>query len=53
MKTFLELSFSPKNGQNWIRPDKGKNKFCEALRQVKNQHFKVKFWDWDPITIWH
>ena len=27
-------------------------KLSEALRQVKKQHFKVKFWNWGPSTIW-
>ena len=27
--------------------------FSEVLRKVKKQHFKVKFRNWDPITIWH
>ena len=27
--------------------------FSEALRQVKNQGFKVIFWNWGPTTIWH
>ena len=25
----------------------------EAMRQVKKQHFKVKFWNWGPIIIWN
>ena len=25
----------------------------EAMRQAKNKHLKVKFWNWCPITIWH
>ena len=27
--------------------------FSEILRQVKNQHLKVIFWNWGPVTIWH
>ena len=27
--------------------------FSEALRQVKKQQCKVKFWKWGPTTIWH
>ena len=23
------------------------------MHQAKKQHFKVKFWNWDPLTIWH
>ena len=27
---------------------------CQALRHDKKQHyFKVKLWNWSPITIWH
>ena len=28
-------------------------KLSEALRQVKKQHFKVKFWNWGSMTIGH
>ena len=24
-----------------------------ALRQVIKKHFKLKFWNWVPVTIWH
>ena len=27
--------------------------FSETLRQVKKQHFKVKFWKLGSLTIWH
>ena len=29
------------------------SKFSEALRQVKRQHYEMKFWNWGPTTIWH
>ena len=31
---------------------RSQSKFYAALRQVKKQHFKVKFWNWGPLTIW-
>ena len=34
------------NSQHFLRP-------CQALRPVKNQHFKMKFWNWGPIIILH
>ena len=27
--------------------------FSESLRPVKKQNFKVKIWNWGPLTIWH
>ena len=28
-------------------------KFSEALRQVKKQQIKLKFWIWGPITVYY
>ena len=27
--------------------------FSKALHQVKKQYFKMKLWNWGPITVWH
>ena len=27
--------------------------FLRPMHQLKKQHFKVKFWNWGPITIWY
>ena len=43
IKTFLELSFSPKNGQNWIRPDKGKTNFVRTCANLKSNISKWNF----------
>ena len=29
------------------------SKISAALRQDKKQHFKVRFWNWGPISIWY
>ena len=39
------------NGQNGLK--RRKKLVSEAMRQVKKQHFEVKFWNWGPETIWN
>ena len=63
---FLYFIFCLQNGQNCFELVKKKffgmflgfritvqAKFAEALRRVKKQQIKLKFWIWGPITVYY
>ena len=42
----LILGFFFRDFRSFLRP-------CEALRQVKKQQIKEKYWIWDPISVYY